>query len=188
MNSNLHIINDTYLSIQDIIYPNTEYVLQLDEQHVAQLRHISPSAQLLYAKYSEKLLSILPNLDSLEIIQGYNEGCRLLQQNLSGYMAQNFKKEYVPIMISAIRSDQEHTAWIFLQVLADEIGISLASLFISALSSKFDSTREKALTIVRQLYIYEAIPIIQSLIKTSISNRFVEQAREVLSDLEKNIN
>lgn len=113
----------------------------------------------------KQLIEIFPNLTSSEITEGYMQGCRLLQRALSGCMARAYKPEYRPTMIMAINIPHLHTANIFLQSLADNIGSEVSGLVLMALYAR--EMRQTALSIVGQLSLIEALPELEHLTSDS---------------------
>ena len=182
MNPILNEINQQYLQIQDYIDPLPGYLDQLAEQERAEYLKKSGEALQTYHLALDKLRISVARLSPHEIIEGYTQGCRLLQRNLSGYMGEQFKQAYVPIMITAIRSEHTHTAWLFLQVLAEQLGVGAASIVTEALNSEAIGIREKALLITEQLSLIEAIPKLQKMRQDPVEE-IASLAEQVLQSL-----
>lgn len=160
MNPLLEEIDKVYIEIQPFIFPSPEYIEQLNEDEIAyhHLQHSRAAKQ--YESAISQLNKVISLVSSTEIIEGYIQGSRLLQQNLSGYMVQNFDSAYIPTMITAIKQDHGHTAWIFLHALAKYTGTSFTTVFIDALFSKSPQVREHALIVIEQLHLIDALPYV----------------------------
>jgi len=164
MNPKLKEVNDLYLQIQDYIDPTVEYLAGLTEEQRLELESNADEHLRLYEIAIEKYREVAPALSPDEIIEGYKQGCRLLQRTLSGHMCYAFDKVYIPIMIQAVRNDEAHTAYLFVQSLADHLGKEIAPLVIEALDSESALTRERALAVVRQLELVEALPTVRGMV------------------------
>ena len=164
MNSELAKINDVYLQIQDSLYPPPGF-LDIPENQAGFFDRMK-DAKVIYQKMVKKLEKVVSKLSSQDIIDGYKSGCRLLQSNLSGYMYEDFRKEYVPVMLEAITNDHVHTTHIFFRALvmhAPEVKGELKPLVIKALKSKHVSVVHAALSSAYQLRLDDALPIIKEL-------------------------
>ena len=164
MNKQLNEINSIYLKIQDYIDPTIDYISSLNEDDWSEMQKNKESYGESYSIALEKLRLLLPKLSSKEIAEGCSSGCRLLQRNLSGYMAEHFHQEYIPSMIGAVKQPHLHTAWLFLQALANNIGKDITPLAVESLD--IDGLTETALSVIDQLNIIEALPKVLHLTKS----------------------
>jgi HEAT repeat protein len=169
MNTVLSNINGLFYRVQDYIDPISD-LHQLTEQELSAYLQMREQASRDYNVGLEQLRAVVPTLSVSEIVEGYTEGCRLLQRGLSGYMSHYFNPAYVPIMKAAIDDHQWHTACIFLQALADHLGSNAAPTIIEALDSPSAAIREKALLIADQLELLEALPKVQRLIHDPVTD------------------
>jgi hypothetical protein len=136
MNASLSQINALYARIGHLFDPSPEFITMLDhlsDTDLARYAQNQKKVSAIYASAIHQLQQLLPLLSHEEIIEGYQQGSTLLQRNLSGYMATYFDASYISIMIEAIESDHSHTAWVFLQALADNIGKSLSHIYTGAI-------------------------------------------------------
>jgi hypothetical protein len=161
MNQSLSKINEIYLEIQDYVDPLLDDLIHMDRQLLDKLKINRIEALDKYETTQKLVIELLPTLSRDEIIQGYMEGCRLLQRNLSGFMGKNYNKDYATVMENAIREGHYHTAWLFLQVLSDNSESNLMSLLEFSLRQK--ALQEVALGIVENLKLKELLPIIREL-------------------------
>jgi hypothetical protein len=97
-------------------------------------------------------------------------------------MGRDFHESYVPVMIRAIRSPHLHTASVFLQVLANNLGEDSAPIVIDALAVQ--ELQETALSIVAQLNLQEAAPRVEMLTQDAVEE-IAAFADKVLSKLKK---
>lgn len=164
MTPKLKEINDLYLQVQNHIDPTAENLASLTDEERLEYESRADEYSRLYKIAMEKYKEVAPTLSPDEIIEGYRQGCRLLQRNLSGHMSYYFDKVYIPLMIEAIRNDESHTAYLFLQSLADHVGKEFAPVVIEALNSESALTRETALAVVRQLELVEAIAKVRDMV------------------------
>lgn len=108
-------LDEMYKALENSIYP-----MHIDDETISSLEYNEYQRMSYEAeKLSERLFSILPSMSDHEIAEAYRNGCRLLQRNLSGYMARNFSDLYISVFEDAIEAGHTHTGWIFLQVLAE---------------------------------------------------------------------
>ena len=148
-------INNRYFEIQDYIDPTNilNFAQNCTKQEWIEFQatrnHYSDEYNVLH----KSLMMLVEEVTPLEIAEAYSEGCRLLQRNLSAYMGHNFVDSYIPVMSIAIWDNHFHTSWIFLQVLADNIGKEAQPLIEYAID--FEATQETALNLIRQLKLYE---------------------------------
>jgi hypothetical protein len=162
VNKQLKEVDMMFMQIQDYIDPTPDYLSKLTQDKWMELQKDRSNYTDIYNSGLEKLRLVLPTLSNNEIVEGYTEGCRLLQRGLSGYMADHFQQEYIPTMIGAIKQPHLHTGWIFLQALANNLGKDVAPLAIEALS--IEGLTETALNVVKELNIIEALPKVRQLI------------------------
>ena len=158
MNEIIARINSRYKAIQEYVHPTTKEIdnILVDK---AKLIEFQEKRKIFDAEYEElvkELLYILDSLSPTEIALAYKKGCRLLQMNLSGYMGNNFSSEYIEVMETAIKSKHFHTAWLFLQALADNIGQDVEPVVDFAL--QIEPLQATALSIVRQLKLQNLLP------------------------------
>jgi len=182
MNKQLEEVDLMYQEVQPYIDPTFDELKSRTEVHQLKLQMNKEKYIKVYDLALEKLKLLLPHLSTGEIVDGYREGCRLLQRGLSGYMADHFHSDYVPTMVNAIKRPDLHTAWIFLQALANNLGRNISSLAIEALDTK--GLTETALNVVEQLNITEALPKIRELTKDK-DDTIASLAGEVSKHLEK---
>lgn len=157
MHQKLEEINNLYIQIQD------NYPLLSIEQRTT-LRDEEPENQANWLKEYERIYNIAitqfraigPNLTPQEVVEGYQQGCKLLQQNLSGHMCYYFNESYIPLMLQEIKQEVLHTAPQFLQCLSVQLGSKIAPIVLEALESKNLIVRETALSIADNLKIFEA--------------------------------
>ncbi len=161
MNMELEEVNRMYQEIQAYIDPTFDELKSRTETQQRNIQKNYAQHNQVYNLALEKINSILPNLTTNEVIEGYKDGGRLLQRNLSGYMAGHFNHDYIPTMINAIKQPHLHTAWLFLQALGNNLGGEVSDLVIEAL--EMEGLQETALSIVGQLNLVEALPQIQRL-------------------------
>lgn len=167
MNQSLKEINEIYLQIQDYIDPSPEYFDQITEEQkldfIKKRKEYSPQ----YEKTLHVLKALLERLSPKDIVEGYQQGCRMLQISLAGNMFRHFNEMYIPLMIDSIRKDERHTAPIFLRTLSvnfndkEQIGL----LALASLNSQWPSIVEAALTVVYELRVSSALPKIRDLAK-----------------------
>lgn len=165
MNQYLEEVNELYLQIQGRymdISPENKYS-QTPEAQGEFANHLNEYSRI-YNLALEKFRIIAPNLSPAEIIEGYQQGCRLLQCNLSGDMCQNFDTVYIPTMVQAIKNNETHTSHMFLQALADQLGKEISPIVIETLNSESALMRETALSVAEQIKLLEAAPKIRMMI------------------------
>ena len=182
MNSELTKINDVYLQIQDSLYPPPGF-LDVPENQIGFFDRMK-DAKVIYQKMLKKLEKVVRKLSPQDIIDGYESGCRLLQSNLSGYMYEDFRKEYVPVMLKSIKNDHVHTTHIFFRALvmyAPEAKEELRPLVIKALKSKHVSVIHAALSSAYQLRLDDALPIIKEFANHT-DHATAEMATNILTD------
>jgi hypothetical protein len=170
VNSSLAEINALYLQIEPLFDPSSDLMQSLEHLSDDDLRNIQETKNDVLPIYRTALAmaqSLIPSLTPDEIIEGYQEGSRLLQRNLSGYMGVQWQVEYIPVMIAAIEQDHDHTAWIFLHILADKVGRDLALLYIKALDSQSSEVREAALVVIDRLCLRESLIHVERLTRDS---------------------
>lgn len=181
MNPSLKEINDIYLQIQDSIHPPTGYFEGItEEKRLDFVQKMSEYAPL-YETTADRFRAVLSSLSPVEVIEGYQQGCRLLQSGLAGHMYHHFNEAYIPLMVQAVKND-EHTAWLFLSSLvmhARHMREEIAPLAMRALNSKWPSTREAALTAIGELRLMEARPMVEEMAKGP-DPEISELARNVL--------
>lgn len=148
-------INNRYFEIQDYIDPTNilNFAQNCTKQEWIEFQAARNHYSNEYNVLHKSLMMLVKKITHLEIAEAYSEGCRLLQRNLSGYMGHNFVDSYIPVMSKAILDNHFHTSWIFLQVLADNMGKEAQHLIEHALD--FETTQETALNVIRQLNLYE---------------------------------
>jgi hypothetical protein len=185
MNLKLEEINDLYLQVQNLIDPTVEYLAALTDEERFELESNRDEYSLLYKIAREKYIEIAFQLSPAEVIEGYQQGCRLLQRNLSGLMCHRFDSVYIPVMIEAIKKDEPHTAFFFLQSLADHLGTEIASIVTEALDSKYAHTRETALAVAYQLKLVEVAPKVEEMVDDSHPN-VSYLAKQILGSWEGN--
>ncbi len=181
MNSSLKEINDIYLRIQDYIHPPVGYFEGVAEEKRLDFAQKMSEYAPLYETTADRFGSVLSGLSPAEVVEGYQQGCRLLQTGLAGYMYHHFNEAYIPLMVQAINNDEEHTAWLFLNSLvmhARHMREEIASLAMRALNSKWRPTREAALTAIGEFRVMEARPMVEEMAKGS---------NPEISELAKNI-
>jgi hypothetical protein len=184
MKQELENINKIYLQIQDYFFPAPEYFDDKPDgqEYIKKGQEYEP----LHSFAKGEFLRISPLLAPEEIIEGYEQGCRLLQANLSGLMYNKFDRKYIPIMLKAIKDDHSHTAFLFLRALvlyAKDQKDKLVPLILSSLRSKYVVTLEAALSAAFELRLIEAIPIVEQMTKDS-RPEIREMAERFLSDWE----
>lgn len=118
----------------------------------------------IYDLGAEKSVLIAPDLSPEEIVEGYQQGCKLLQRNLSGRMSQHFDRLYIPTMVQAIKNNETHTAFIFLPALAEHLGKEVGPIVLEALDSKSPIIRERALSAADHIKLLEAAPKIKAMV------------------------
>ncbi len=182
MNKELEEVNSMYQEVQPYIDPTVDELKSRSEVYQLELQTNNNKYGKVYSLAIEKLDLIFPRLSPNEIIEGYSEGCRLLQRSLSGYMANQFHSDYIPTMIDAVQRPDLHTAWIFLQALADNVGGDIFPLAVEALDTK--ELTETALNIVEQLNIVEALPKVKVLM-SSEDDSIASLAAEIWSHLQR---
>ena len=168
MNSEIENINKTYEKVQNIIDMTYEQLKQMTEQDWLRAKSERASAEVVYQKAQERLYVLLPELKPIQISNLYEQGCRLLQRNLSGYMVQHFSIDYVDTMKAAVVNGHWHTAWMFLQSLADNVGEYETDLFVEALS--IPELQETALSIIGQLHIREASEYVKEISEDKLND------------------
>jgi hypothetical protein len=183
MNHALNEVNRLYLEIQNSIDPAPGYLDQLTAQERAAYMQRLDAAKQIYHLALDKLRAVVSQLSLDEMIEGYTYGCRLLQRSLSGYMGRQFNVAYIPLMITSIRAGHVHTAETFLQVLADQLGKAAAPIVIESLDSQAPGIRQKALLVIEQLHLVEALPKVQALIRDPVKETAL-LAKQVLQRLE----
>lgn len=165
MNPSLKEINAIYLQIQDYIDPSPEYFDQITDEQKLDFIHKRKEYSQLYENTSRALKALLDRLSSEDIVEGYQQGCRMLQIGLAGHMFRHFNEIYIPLMIDAVKKDERHTAPIFLRTLSlnvkdrDQIGL----LALTSLNSKWSSVLDAALAVIYDLRIVAALPKITDL-------------------------
>lgn len=186
MNKLLREINDLYLQVQDYIDPAPDFMERLlnnDDPHALQeYREKIRWASDIYQHAHAKLVSICDSLSPIETIEGYGEGCRLLRKGLSGYMVSKFDRSYIPLMAQEIRNPESLTAFMFVQSLADQLGLEAAPIILDALKRADPRMRERALVAIQQLAMIEAIPVIEPLIYDE-NELVATKAKDVLNVL-----
>lgn len=168
MKAELQNINRMYIEVEYYFYPAPGFF----DSEINGSTYLQRKKELepLYQSARKELYRIAPSLTTGEIIQAYQEGCRLLQANISGLMVESFRREYIPIMIQAIKDNHGHTAHMFLRTLsvnASDLRSELTPLILVSLSSQFLSIKEAALSAAFQLRLTEALPTIKRMAKDS---------------------
>lgn len=175
-------INGRYFEIQDYIDPTNilNFAQNCTQQEWIEFQatrnHYSAEYNVLY----KSLMMLVKKATPIEISEAYGDGCRLLQRSLSGYMGYNFVDSYIPVMSKSIGDNHFHTSWIFLQVLADNMGKEAQHLIEHALD--FEATQETALNLIRQLKLYELEDKIQE-IAIQDNNQNQNYAKFILEEL-----
>jgi len=165
MKPELKEINEIYIRIEDYFFPAPGYFDDV-ERHGREYVGRQHEYESLYLSAGNKFDSISAKLTPKEIIEGYEQGCRLLQENLSGWMYHRFDREYIPIMLKAIDDDHGHTVPLFLRALtlyASDLRDELIPRVLKLLSSKDVATQTAAISAAYELQIDEALPIIREL-------------------------
>lgn len=167
MDAALKSINDVYVRVQQYIDPGMDFILRVkttfspeEQRDYYEKRAIAVED---YKQAHDQLGELCESLSPEQIIVGYQMGCRLLQRGLSGCMANRFDRSYIPIMSQAIQEGAEHAGLIFVQALADNIGIEAEPIILDALKSSIPIIRERALAVVEQLNLINAIPQVRVL-------------------------
>lgn len=168
MNEVLDRINSVLVEVQNYIEPDVETLLQVHEQDENSFLVEREKAHKRYKESVAELVLVLPKMLPEEMILGYREGGKLLQRVLSGYMGKFFHSQYSPLMIEAIHNAHEHTAWIFLQVLAKELDSGYEEIIAQALHSSSAEVRYKALNIVDEMEMVDVVLEVQALTHDSI--------------------
>jgi hypothetical protein len=185
MNELLREVNDLYEQSQPYVDPTPIDVNTLQMSSAKEQQSFLEMANQGVSTYQlaiSKLQAVLPTLSSTEILEGYTQGCRLLQRSLSGYMGSHFDRMYLPIMVQAVTEGVPHTGATFLHVLVVQLGKEAAPLVLQSLGSVSDDMREGALVAAKQLKLVEAIPTIQGMIHDPVTPVAVV-AEHVLQEL-----
>jgi hypothetical protein len=165
MNEKLREINELYLQIwgsyMDI--SRDEWFNPSPEERAEFADYFEENSRI-YNLVIEKFNALSPDLSPAEILEGYQQGCKLLQRNLSGDMCQNFDIAYIPTMIQAIKNNETHTAFMFLPVLADHMGKEIAPIVMEALDSESPLIRERALSVADHINLLVAAPKIRAMV------------------------
>ncbi|MCA9882817.1 MAG: hypothetical protein KC546_09205 [Anaerolineae bacterium] len=151
MNHEFELINDLYLVIQDYIDIPSDVLDeiasddQLAEDFLSKGRLYKPK----YDTALKELVTLLNESAPQDIAEAYKDGCRLLQRNISGYMAHHYHECYRQIMEWAIIERHYHTVWVFLQSLADRIGSEAWPIIEAVLGDK--ALQEAVSSVIGQL-------------------------------------
>src|SRR5690349_16039701 len=124
-------INSRYEIFQDYVYPTTEFIKNLineGEEKLAEHRKLGQLHKPEYEILVKRVLEIIKDFEAAEVAEAYTNGCRLLQMNLSGFMANNFCDDYYAVMVNAIHAQHFHTSWLFLQAIANNVGEKVSPL------------------------------------------------------------
>ncbi len=179
MNAHLNEINKLYLKIQGQYIDDT--IQEKDDSiDISKVEKFSE----IYNIALEKFNKIAPLLTPYEIVEGYKQGSNLLQKNLSGRMSLHFNDLYTPVMIDAIKNDHQHTAYLFLQTLADNLDNDITSIVQFALQSKSKLTRETALNVAEQLNLFELTEEIQE-ICFDVEPEISSLAKQIINDWDR---
>ena len=173
-------INSNYREIEDYIDPPPHLIASFTDDDWVNFAARSESSRSQYEKDLKQLNVLLPTLGSATIAEAYNQGCRLMQRNLSGYMAQHFDPVYVPVMVKAIETKHFHTAQTFLQVLADHEYPQIENLLSEAI--KLRELQDVALSIIRQLRLKSFQDIVNDLCQSpdKTINEIANNTKEIL--------
>jgi hypothetical protein len=185
MKPELQKINQIYIQVEDYFYPVPGF-FTVEKNGAAYAQH-KKELEPIYQAARKEFYEIIPSLTVEDTIDAYQQGCRLLQANISGWMYHHFDRKYIPIMIKAIQDDHGHTARLFLRVLtlyANDLKDELVPLILSSLKSQYIATQEAALSAAFELQIVEALPIVQKMTKDPIPE-IREIAGKFLSDWDK---
>ena len=156
LNTAIQRIDEIYRRIQDYVYPMGEFIdeiLKEAESDIQEYIAMRGHYRLEYDNAVADLLKILPTLKPTEIAEAYREGSRLLQMNLSGYMAQNFDIEYISVMEEAITNGHVHSGGTFLEVFAMQFGTKISPIIGNAIVHK--GLQHHALDIIGRLKLVE---------------------------------
>jgi hypothetical protein len=150
-------INDLYIQIQDN-YPflSSEHETTPINEEIKDQKNWLKEYERIYNIAIIQFRAIGPQLTPEQVLEGYTQGCKMLQQNLSGHMCYYFTEAYIPLMIQEIEKEAVHTAPQFLQCLSFQLGAKIAPIVLQALKSEKTPIRETALSIVDSLNIFEA--------------------------------
>ncbi len=178
-------INQIYIEVEDYFYPAPGFfdVERNGSFYMQRKKELEP----LYQSARKEFYEMSSSLTTEEIIQAYQEGCRLLQANISGLMMEPFKREYIQTMIQAIKDNHGHTAHIFLRSLsvnASDLRFELPPLVLASLNSQYISTKEAALSAAFHLRLAEALPIIKGIAENS-TPEIREMSENILADWNK---
>ena len=185
MNPLLDNVNNLYLQLESYFDPSLDLFLSLSEEKRIEYMVRKNELTNEYKTAIEMMRTTITILSEQEILEGYQEGCKLLQRSLSGYMCQNYDPIYAQAMVNAIERDESHVAPHFLQTLANNLGREIIPIAIYALNSNVTSIKRTALSVADQLLIVEALDKIQEL--TNDGNEEIPYlAKEVVRRLEKN--
>ena len=181
MKQQLEEINAMFLLVQDYIDPTVEDLEKITPEEQLEYERNAETYLRIYNAALEKYKEAAPNLSPSEIIDGFQEGCRLLQRSLSGRMCYHFDEAYIPIMTESIRKNELHTAYLFLQALANHLGTEIKSIAIDSLDSNSVLIRSTALAVVRQLGMIDASVKVESLTRDS-SDEVAYLAKQILKE------
>lgn len=183
MESSLDQVNKIYVRLEKFFDPSIDSILNLSDQDRIEFSTTQTELIEEYKWALNMLRNTVPLLSEQDILTGYQEGCKLLQRNLSGYMCQNFNRLFLQTMIEAIEREEEHVAPHFLQAIADNLGREAIPIILSALDSRQISIKRTALSTSDQLKISEALPKIKKL--TNDNNKGIAYlADEVMKRIE----
>lgn len=183
MNPALNEINDMYLPIQQYVVPLPEDFEQMQRLDPVEGGRMAEEASAIYRTGLDQFRVVFATLSVEEIIEGYLQGCRLLQSHLCGEMSTHFNRAYIPVMLQAIKSSHPYTSIVFLQALADHLGDQAALIVIEALGSHLPGLRERAVLLTEQLHLLEARAQLQRMSNDSDED-IAFLARQVLRNLE----
>jgi hypothetical protein len=181
MKQQLEEVNAMFLLVQDYIDPTVEHLEKITREEQLEYERNAEKYLRAYNVAIAKYKEVAPSLSPSEIIEGFQQGCRLLQRSLGGWMCFHFDEAYIPIMTDSIRKNELHTAHLFLQALADRLGTEISSIAIDSLDSNSVLIRSTALAVVRQLGLVDAYAKVESLTNDS-SNEIAYLAKQILEE------